>query len=97
MRVFNPEDLQSYQYIFFTGKGGVGKTSAASASAVALAEIGKKILLVSTDPASNLQDLFELKASNEKTEIESVKNLYLMNLDPIVSAEKYKESVVAPY
>ena len=80
MRVFNPEDLQSYQYIFFTGKGGVGKTSAASASAVALAEIGKKILLVSTDPASNLQDLFELKASNEKTEIESVKNLYLMNL-----------------
>lgn len=61
MRVYNPKDLQSYQYVFFTGKGGVGKTSAASASAVALAEIGKKVLLVSTDPASNLQDLLSSK------------------------------------
>lgn len=97
MDIFKPEQLSDYPYVFFTGKGGVGKTSAASASAIALAEMGKKVLLVSTDPASNLQDLFELKTANEMTEVPDVPNLYLMNLDPVVSAENYKESVVAPY
>lgn len=56
---FTPENVESTKYLFYTGKGGVGKTSVACATAVSLADKGKKIFLVSTDPASNLQDVFE--------------------------------------
>ena len=56
MKNFNLSDIQLTKYLFFTGKGGVGKTSIACATAVGLADLGKKILLISTDPASNLQD-----------------------------------------
>lgn len=58
MRTFNLSDIELTKYLFFTGKGGVGKTSIACATAVGLADNGKKILLISTDPASNLQDVF---------------------------------------
>lgn len=70
---YNPKQHVETPYLFFTGKGGVGKTSVASATAVALAEQGKKVLLVSTDPASNLQDVFEIELSREPVEIPSVK------------------------
>ena len=58
MELYDPFAAIRTQYVFFTGKGGVGKTSTACATAVALADAGQKVLLVSTDPASNLQDIF---------------------------------------
>ena len=57
--LFDPNKIKLTKYLFFTGKGGVGKTSTACATAVSLADSGKRVLLISTDPASNLQDVFE--------------------------------------
>lgn len=95
--LFDPLAVLATRYLFFTGKGGVGKTSTACATAVALADSGKRVLLVSTDPASNLQDVFGLELSNHPTSIEGVPNLYAANLDPEAAAEEYKAKVVAPY
>ncbi|GEM_PF-2164346 len=64
MEIFNPININFTKYLFFTGKGGVGKTSAACATAVTLADMGKKVLLISTDPASNLQDVFDTLVIN---------------------------------
>ncbi|WP_298200152.1 arsenical pump-driving ATPase [Desulfosporosinus sp.] len=97
MKLFNPTEIPLTKYLFYTGKGGVGKTSAACATAVTLADMGKKILLISTDPASNLQDVFNTELTNLGTPIKEVPNLVVANLDPIKAAEEYKESVVAPY
>lgn len=93
---FNPKSINT-PYLFYTGKGGVGKTSTACASAVALADAGKKILLVSTDPASNLQDVLEIELTNTPTLIPNVPNLYACNLDPEEAAKNYREKVVGPY
>jgi arsenite-transporting ATPase len=97
MKSFNPVSLTHSKYIFFTGKGGVGKTSTACATAVHLADGGKKILLVSTDPASNLQDVFDINITNTWTTLEEVPNLVVANLDPLQAAEDYKERVIGPY
>ncbi len=97
MKLFNLKEMPVTKYLFYTGKGGVGKTSIACATAVSLADEGKKVLLVSTDPASNLQDVFETELSNKGIEIKEVPNLVVANLDPIKAAEEYKESVIAPY
>lgn len=83
--------------LFFTGKGGVGKTSMACATAVQLAETGSRVLLVSTDPASNLQDVLATKIENTPTAIAGVSNLHAMNIDPAKSAKQYRERMVAPY
>lgn len=72
MKAFNLSDIESTKYLFFTGKGGVGKTSIACATAIGLADSGKKILLISTDPASNLQDVFAQEFSGKGTEIADV-------------------------
>lgn len=96
-KIFNPEKMNLTKYLFYTGKGGVGKTSTACATAVALADQGKKVLLVSTDPASNLQDVFETDLNSKGTEIKAVNGLVVANLDPIQAAAEYRESVVAPY
>ncbi|WP_349682026.1 arsenical pump-driving ATPase [Methanosarcina sp. UBA5] len=85
------------KYLFFTGKGGVGKTSTACATAVTLADNGKKVLLISTDPASNLQDVFNTELNNKGASIKEVPNLIVANIDPEQAAQEYKESVVAPY
>lgn len=85
------------RFLFFTGKGGVGKTTIASTIALRLAEAGKRVLLVSTDPASNLDDVFEMQASATATPVASVPALSIMNLDPEVAAEAYRERVVGPY
>ncbi len=94
---FNPNEIELTKYLFFTGKGGVGKTSTACATAVSLADSGKKVLLVSTDPASNLQDVFETNLDGKGVAIEKVPDLVVANLDPIQSAAEYRESVIAPY
>lgn len=95
--LFNPKKMPLTPFLFFTGKGGVGKTSTACATAVALADQGKNVLLVSTDPASNLQDVLEVKLTNEPLAIPSVSNLFACNIDPEESARSYKENVVGPY
>lgn len=84
-------------YVFFTGKGGVGKTSIAAATAVALGEMGKQVLIVSTDPASNLQDVFEIEIDATIKEVSSVPNLSAVNLDPEAAASAYREKIVGPY
>lgn len=97
MKNYQPEQLNLTKYLFFTGKGGVGKTSTACATAVSLADSGKNVMLVSTDPASNLQDVFDKELTNNGLEIPEVKGLTVANFDPITAAHDYMESVVGPY
>jgi arsenite-transporting ATPase len=96
-KIFNPEDINLTKYIFFTGKGGVGKTSTACATAINLADKGEKVLLISTDPASNLQDVFGIELNNKGTSIEEVPGLIVVNLNPEEAAKEYREAVLAPY
>lgn len=83
--------------LFFTGKGGVGKTSVACAAAVKLADAGKRVLLVSTDPASNLDEVLGVPLGNHPTAIPAVPTLFAMNLEPEKSAAEYRERMVGPY
>ena len=83
--------------LFFTGKGGVGKTSIASATAVGLADEGKQVLLVSTDPASNLDEVFGVELGMRPTPIPDVPGLFAMNIDPEAAALAYRERMVGPY
>lgn len=94
---YKPTDHVTTPFIFFTGKGGVGKTSIACATAVALADQGEKVLLVSTDPASNLQDVFDIELTREPIAIPTVKNLFASNIDPEEAASAYREKTVGPY
>ncbi len=97
MKTFDIEKEIFTKYLFFTGKGGVGKTSTACATAVSLADSGKRVMLISTDPASNLQDVFETELNNKGVSIAGVPGLVVANLDPIEAAAEYRESVIAPY
>jgi len=97
MKDFKIHDVALTKYLFFTGKGGVGKTSTACATAVSLADSGRKVMLISTDPASNLQDVFQTELNNKGVTIEEVPNLVVANLDPIEAAAEYRESVIGPY
>lgn len=85
------------QFLFFTGKGGVGKTSMACSTAVGLAEMGNAVLLISTDPASNLDEVLETKLKSTPTQVNGVKGLYAMNINPIEAAGEYRERLVGPY
>ena len=84
------------QFMFFTGKGGVGKTSLACATAVRLADQGSRVLLVSTDPASNVGQVFGVAIGNHITAIPSVENLSALEIDPPAAAQAYRERIVGP-
>ncbi len=85
------------RYAFFTGKGGVGKTSLSCATGLALAAAGRKVLIVSTDPASNLDEVLETKLGSKPTAIAGVPSLYALNIDPAQAAREYRERMVGPY
>jgi arsenite/tail-anchored protein-transporting ATPase len=88
---------QTNRFLFFTGKGGVGKTSLACATAITLADQGKHVLLVSTDPASNLDEVLGHKLNGAPTPIPGVPNLVALNIDPEAAAHAYRERLVGPY
>ena len=87
---------QPPRFLFFTGKGGVGKTSIACASAIKLAEAGRTVLLVSTDPASNVGQVLGLAIGNRITPIPAVANLSALEIDPEAAARAYRERLVGP-
>ncbi|WP_326535081.1 arsenical pump-driving ATPase [Pseudorhodoferax sp.] len=92
-----PDFLQQPpRFLFFTGKGGVGKTSLACASAVQLADAGRRVLLVSTDPASNVGQVFGLAIGNSITPIDAVPRLSALEIDPQAAAQGYRERIVGP-
>lgn len=97
MERFTKQYFPKTKYLFFTGKGGVGKTSVASSLAYSVARDKKRVLLISTDPASNLQDIFNQSLTNEPSLIQGTTSLYALNLDPVQAANDYKEQVIAPY
>ncbi|MBK6427983.1 MAG: arsenical pump-driving ATPase [Blastocatellia bacterium] len=83
--------------LLFTGKGGVGKTSVACATAIALADTGKRVLLVSTDPASNLSDVLGTSIGSSPVPVNGVPGLVAVNIDPAAAAAAYRNRVVDPY
>jgi arsenite-transporting ATPase len=83
-------------FLFFTGKGGVGKTSLSCATAIHLARQGKKVLLVSTDPASNVGQVFSQTIGNHITAIDAVGGLSALEIDPQLAAQQYRERIVGP-
>jgi arsenite-transporting ATPase len=87
----------STRILFFTGKGGVGKTSLACGAAVSLAHKGSKVLLVSTDPASNLDEVLGVRLSGAPTAIPGADGLFALNIDPEAAAKAYRERVIGPY
>ncbi len=84
------------RFLFFTGKGGVGKTSLACATAVGLADAGKRVLLVSTDPASNVGQVFGIAIGNSVTAVPAVPNLAALEIDPQAAAQLYRDRIVGP-
>ena len=82
------------RHLFFTGKGGVGKTSLACAAAIALADVGRSVLLVSTDPASNLDEMLGVPLGGGPRAVPGVPNLAAMNIDPEAAAEAYRRRVL---
>ncbi|TPQ25781.1 arsenical pump-driving ATPase [Methylomonas koyamae] len=87
---------QAPRFLFFTGKGGVGKTSVACASAVHLADSGSKVLLVSTDPASNVGQVFGLDIGNRIAAVPAVSGLSALEIDPQAAAQAYRDRIVGP-
>ena len=84
------------RFILFTGKGGVGKTTTAAALAVSLADDGRRVLIVSTDPASNLSGVFTTEVGNDPTPIGGASGLDAMDIDPQVAADAYRSRVLDP-
>ena len=84
------------KFILFSGKGGVGKTSMACSTAIYNADKGLKTLIVTTDPASNLSDVFEQEIGHSIVKIKSIEHLHAMEIDPDKSTEEYKNALLAP-
>ena len=87
---------QAPRFLFFTGKGGVGKTSIACATAIEFAEAGRRVLLVSTDPASNVGQVFGVGIGDKITAIDAVPNLFALEIDPQAAAQAYRDRIVGP-
>jgi len=87
---------QAPRFLFFTGKGGVGKTSIACATAIQLADAGRRVLLVSTDPASNVGQVFGITIGNQITVIPDVPGLAALEIDPQAAAQAYRDRIVGP-
>ena len=83
------------RHLFFTGKGGVGKTSLSTAAALMLADAGKKVLLVSTDAASNLDEMLGIELRNTPVPVPGAPGLSVLNIDPDNAAESYRQRVIA--
>ncbi|RKR25127.1 arsenite efflux ATP-binding protein ArsA [Acidovorax sp. 93] len=86
---------QPTRFLFFTGKGGVGKTSLSTAAAIVLADAGRQVLLVSTDAASNLDEMLGVPLSNQPVAVPGVPGLHMLNIDPDTAAEAYRQRVLA--
>ena len=93
---YQPDAATSTRFVFFTGKGGVGKTSLSCAVALKLTEAGKRVLLVSTDPASNLDEVLETKLTNAPTAIVAAPGLDALNINPVAAAAAYRERLIGP-
>ena len=94
--IYQPDPATATRYLFFTGKGGVGKTSLSCATALKLAEAGKRVLLVSTDPASNLDEVLDTALTNSPSAIAGAPGLDAMNIDPVEAAAAYRERLIGP-
>jgi arsenite-transporting ATPase len=92
--LYRTDPAHTTRYLFFTGKGGVGKTSLSCATALKLAEAGKRVLLVSTAPASNLDEVLETTLTKKPTPIASVPQLDAMNINPVEAAKAYRERLI---
>ena len=87
---------QPPRFLFFTGKGGVGKTSLACATSIELAETPARVLLVSTDPASNVGQVFGVQIGNRVTVIPAVAGLSALEINPQAAAQAYRDRIVGP-
>lgn len=94
--IYRPDSASATRHLFFTGKGGVGKTSLSCATALMLAEAGRRVLLVSTDPASNLDEVLGTRLTNKPTPIPGVPGLDALNINPVAAAAAYRERLIAP-
>lgn len=93
----NITDQLTNRFLFFTGKGGVGKTSSAAALAVELADQDDRVLLVSTDPASNLDTVLGTELGPDPRSVQGVDGLDALNIDPQKAAREYRENIIEPY
>jgi len=84
------------EFVFFSGKGGVGKSTVSCATATWLADNDYETLLVTTDPAPNLSDIFDQVIGHEVTEIEGIENLSAIEIDPDTAAEEYRQETIEP-
>ena len=94
--LYLPDAASATRFLFFTGKGGVGKTSLSCACALRLAEAGKRVLLVSTDPASNLDEVLETTLTNVPAPIAGAPGLHALNINPVAAAAAYRERLIGP-
>jgi arsenite-transporting ATPase len=93
---YHPDPATATRFLFFTGKGGVGKTSLSCATALRLTAAGKRVLLVSTDPASNLDEVLATKLTNRPTAIPGAPGLAALNINPVEAAAAYRERIIGP-
>lgn len=94
--LYHPDPTTATRFLFFTGKGGVGKTSLSCATALKLVDAGKRVLLVSTDPASNLDEVLETRLTNQPSSVPGAPGLDALNINPVEAAAAYRERLIGP-